>query len=217
MKILTRFIGLILLVSMTACSTHSNTSSSNRTEENNQIQIADDTWVALPQPSELGYSLSASQLLNVRYIDQANKTQSNQLPIQLQITQDKLVLAGFSSWGTRLLSLTYQDNQLDTYVMAGLGNTLPKPEQVLFNLMITLYPLEVWQPRLQQAGWKLTEQQTGNRQSQNIKQRTLFDNHGKLIAEINYASIDPLKGDITFINHALDFTIVIKTLQYQQD
>ena len=40
------------------------------------------------------------------------KNQSNQLPIQLQITQDKLVLAGFSSWGTRLLSLTYQDNQL---------------------------------------------------------------------------------------------------------
>ncbi|MCF7353745.1 DUF3261 domain-containing protein [Vibrio sp. CK2-1] len=215
MKILTRFIGWILLVSLTACSTQS--TPSNSSEENNRIQIADDTWVALPQPSELGYSLSASQLLSVRYIDQAKKAQSNQLPIQLQITQDKLVLAGFSSWGTRLLSLTYQDNQLDTYVMVGLGNTLPKPEQVVFNLMITLYPLEVWQPRLQQVGWKLTEQQTGNRQSQNIKQRTLFDNHGKLIAEINYASIDPLKGDITFINHALDFTIVIKTLQYQQD
>lgn len=215
MKTLTRIIGLLLLLAISACSTQS--PSSKAFEENNQIEVADNTWVALPQPSELGYTLTASQLLSVRYIDQAKKAQSNQLPIQLQITQDKLVLAGFSSWGTRLLSLTYQDNQLDTYVMAGLGNTLPKPEQVLFNLMITLYPLDVWQPRLQQAGWKLTEQQTGNRQSQNIKQRTLFDNHGKLIAEINYASIDPLKGDITFINHALDFTIVIKTLQYQQD
>ena len=212
MKILTRFIGWLLLVSLTACLTHSNTSSSNSSEENNRIQIADDTWVALPQPSDLGYTLTASQLLSVRYIDQTKKNQSNQLPIQLQITQDKLVLAGFSSWGTRLLSLTYQDNQLDTYVMAGLGNTLPKPEQVLFNLMITLYPLDVWQPRLQQTGWTLTEQQT-----EKTKQRTLFDNHGKLIAEINYASFDPLKGDITFINHALDFTIVIKTLQYQRD
>ncbi|WP_038150290.1 DUF3261 domain-containing protein [Vibrio litoralis] len=212
MKILTRFVGLILLVSLTACSTHSNTSSSDSSEENNRIQIADDTWVALPQPSELGYSLTASQLLSVRYIDQTKKAQSNQLPIQLQITQDKLVLAGFSSWGTRLLSLTYQNNRLDTYVMAGLANTLPKPEQVLFNLMITLYPLDVWQPRLQKAGWTLTEKQQNN-----TKQRILVDNHGTLIAEINYASIDPLKGDITFINHSLDFTIVIKTLQYQQD
>ncbi|GLT15147.1 DUF3261 domain-containing protein [Vibrio algivorus] len=217
MNILAKFIGLILLVSLTACSTHSKTSSFNSPEEKNRIQIADETWVALPQPSELGYTLTASQLLSVRYIDQTKKAQSNQLPIQLQITQDKLVLAGFSSWGTRLLSLSYQDNQFDTYVMAGLGSSLPKPEQVLFNLMITLYPLDVWQPKLQQIGWRLTEQQTDDSQLQHSKQRALFDNHGKLIAEINYASIDPLKGDITFINHALDFTIVIKTLQYQQD
>lgn len=73
MKILTRFIGWLLLVSLTACSTHSNTSSSNSSEENNRIQIADDTWVALPQPSDLGYTLTASQLLSVRYIDQTKK------------------------------------------------------------------------------------------------------------------------------------------------
>ena len=51
--------------------------------------------------------------------------------------------------------------------MAGLGNTLPKPEQVLFNLMITLYPLDVWQPRLQQTGWTLTEQQTEKTKQRN--------------------------------------------------
>ena len=212
MNHVTRIFSILLAMALSACSTPSNTEKSDNNADNNQVQLAENTWVTLPQPAELGYRLTASQLLNVRYIDQTKKAQSNQLPIQLQITQDKLVLAGFSSWGTRLLSLTYQDHQLDTYVMAGLGNTLPKPEQVLFNLMITLYPLEVWQPRLQQTGWVLTEQQT-----QNAKQRKLIDQHGKLIAEINYASIDPLKGDITFINHALDFTIVIKTLQYQQD
>lgn len=191
-------------------------------EQNTHIKIADNTWVHLPLPSQLGYAVTASQLLSVRYQDQHQQQQSNQLPIQLQITQDKVVLAGFSSWGTRLLSLTYQNQDIDTYVMTGLGGVLPQPEQVLFNLMITLWPVEVWQPQLQRIGWQLTETLTDSslepskpNHTPHAKQRTLINDKGQVVADIYYADRQALKGDITFINHALDFTIVIKTLQYQ--
>ncbi|WP_245879921.1 DUF3261 domain-containing protein [Vibrio gangliei] len=179
-------------------------------EQQNKVQLDDNAWVSLPQPADLGYTLTASQLLSVSYQDQAHQQQSQQLPIQLQVSQDKVVLAGFSSWGTRLLSLSYHDQQFDTYVMTGLSDQLPKPEQVLFNMMITLWPIEVWQTRLAPLGWQLTETQTSTG-----KTRVLLNSDQKTVAEIHYANIEPLKGDITFINHVLNFTIVIKTLQYQ--
>lgn len=205
---------LLMATIISACSTtQPTTEKSNNIESptSTQVEIAKETLVALPQPNQLGYDLTASQFLNVQYIDSQQTTQQHQLPIQLQVSQNKVVLAGFSSWGTRLLSLTYQDNQIETYVMSGLGNTLPKPDQVLFNLMITLWPLDVWQPHLHAIGWQLKQKQTDTK-----RQRQLINEQGQLMAEINYASVNPLKGDITFINHAFDFTIVIKTLQYQQ-
>ncbi|OEF25495.1 hypothetical protein A1QC_08710 [Vibrio rumoiensis 1S-45] len=179
----------------------------------NQVEIAQNVWVDMPKPADLGYSLTASQLISVQY-----KNTQNQLPIQLQVSPQKLVLAGFSSWGSRLLSLTYQDGKIDIDVMAGLGNALPKPEQVLFNLMITLWPLEVWQQPLSQVHWQLTEHINSDPKTNiQTKQRTLIDDQGKIMATIDYSSVDPLKGDISFINQQLGFTIKIKTLQYNQD
>ncbi|MFV0574850.1 MAG: DUF3261 domain-containing protein [Vibrio sp.] len=184
----------------------------------NQVEIAPRTWVSMPQPQDLGYTLNTSQLISATYHDEQNQTQQNQLPIQLQVTPNKIVLAGFSSWGTRLLSLTYQNSQIDTDVMMGLANSLPKPEQVLFNLMITLWPIDVWQDRLAPVGWKLTEQSVSGLATANaipvVKQRKLFSETGELVAEMNFTANEALKGDIEFINHPLDFSIEIKTLQY---
>ena len=94
------------------------------------VSLDNDTELALPLPSELGYSFTASQLINATW-----KNETQQLPVQVEVTPDKVVLAGFSSWGTRILSLQYQNQVIDTQVLSGLGATLPQPEQVLFNLM----------------------------------------------------------------------------------
>ncbi|MFA0519778.1 DUF3261 domain-containing protein, partial [Vibrio sp. 10N.222.55.E8] len=77
------------------------------------------------RPDQLGYSLIASQLISATW---QNDTQ--QLPVQVEITEGKVVLAGFSSWGTRILSLQYQNQQIDTQILSGLGAALPQPEQV---------------------------------------------------------------------------------------
>ncbi|CEO41500.1 DUF3261 domain-containing protein [Photobacterium kishitanii] len=188
-------IALLTTVFISGCATISQ-------PQSNQVEIASHTFVTLPTPAQLGYSLTASQLITATW----HQT-SHQLPVQLQVTPQALALAGFSSWGSRILSLDYTNHQLSTYVMPGLGSTLPEPKQVLFNMMITLWPLSAWQQPLQQIGWQL--KQTANH-------RQLVDNKGVVVADINYQDADKLKGVITFVNHKPNYTITIKTLQYQR-
>lgn len=165
------------------------------------VSINNDTELALPLPAELGYSLSASQLISATW-----ETDMQQLPVQVEVTADKVVLAGFSSWGTRILSLQYQNQVIDTQVLSGLGATLPQPEQVLFNLMLTLWPTEAWTQPLQTIGWHLVD--TDNT-------RTVFDDDQQAIIRIEYqakANEPKLSGDIVFKHLIQGYTITIQTL-----
>ncbi|MEZ8060748.1 DUF3261 domain-containing protein [Vibrio splendidus] len=165
------------------------------------VSINNDTELALPLPAELGYSLTASQLISATW-----KTDTQQLPVQVEVTADKVVLAGFSSWGTRILSLQYQNQVIDTQVLSGLGATLPQPEQVLFNLMLTLWPTEAWTQPLQNISWHLVD--TDNT-------RTVFDDDQQAIIRIEYqakANEQKLSGDIVFKHLIQGYTITIQTL-----
>lgn len=107
-------------------------------------------------PGTLGYNLKASQLITATW-SQEGVQKSEQLPVQLQVDNESIVLAGFSSWGTRILSLTYDGIDISTNVLPGLDGKLPAPEQVLFNLMITLWPTASWEPILNEINWKIIE------------------------------------------------------------
>ncbi|MEZ9268188.1 DUF3261 domain-containing protein [Vibrio splendidus] len=165
------------------------------------VSINKDTELALPLPAELGYSLTTSQLISATW-----ETDTQQLPVQVEVTADKVVLAGFSSWGTRILSLQYQNQVIDTQVLSGLGATLPQPEQVLFNLMLTLWPAEAWTQPLQNISWHLVD--TDNT-------RTVFDDDQQAIIRIEYqakANEPKLSGDIVFKHLIQGYTITIQTL-----
>ncbi|MEZ9571092.1 DUF3261 domain-containing protein [Vibrio splendidus] len=165
------------------------------------VSINNDTELALPLPAELGYSLTASQLISATW-----ETDTQQLPVQVEVTADKVVLAGFSSWGTRILSLQYQNQVIDTQVLSGLGATLPQPEQVLFNLMLTLWPTEAWTQPLQTIDWHLVD--TDNT-------RTVFDDDQQAIIRIEYqakTNEPKLSGDIVFKHLIQGYTITIQTL-----
>ncbi|MEZ8201065.1 DUF3261 domain-containing protein [Vibrio splendidus] len=165
------------------------------------VSINNDTELALPLPAELGYSLTASQLISATW-----ETDTQQLPVQVEVTADKVVLAGFSSWGTRILSLQYQNQVIDKQVLSGLGATLPQPEQVLFNLMLTLWPTEAWTQPLQTIDWHLVD--TDNT-------RTVFDDDQQAIIRIEYqakANEPKLSGDIVFKHLIQGYTITIQTL-----
>ncbi|AZL85263.1 DUF3261 domain-containing protein [Aliivibrio salmonicida] len=169
----------------------------------NQVEVSPEQFVTLPQPNQYGSDISLSQLISVNW-----HGGKQQLPVQLQLTGNKLVLAGFASWGSRILSLDYDGQTLNTYVMAGLSETLPPPEQVLFNVMITLWPAEAWKASLDSIGWSL--QDIGN-------QRVLSNDFGKTILIIDYSSIeDKLSGDIILTSPHLGYVITIKTFANAQ-
>ncbi|MEZ8606792.1 MULTISPECIES: DUF3261 domain-containing protein [unclassified Vibrio] len=165
------------------------------------VSIDNDTELALPMPAELGYSLTASQLISATW-----ETDTQQLPVQVEVTADKVVLAGFSSWGTRILSLQYQNQAIETQVLSGLGATLPQPEQVLFNLMLTLWPIEAWAQSLQGIGWHLVD--TDN-------SRTVFNDKKQAIIRIDYQAepnTHKTAGNIVFKHLTQGYTITIQTL-----
>ncbi|UPQ89368.1 DUF3261 domain-containing protein [Vibrio sinaloensis] len=171
-----------------------------------EVALSQDQSVHLPTPQSLGYRLAASQLIEASW-QQDKQSQSQQLPVQLQVGEDQLVLAGFSSWGTRILSVNYQQGRISSDVMAGLGATLPKPEQVLFNLMITLWPSSAWEGPLNKVRWQLVD---------NDDSRVIFNSDGDPVIDIQYSNQDRLNGTITF-RHLIDnYTISIKTLQFQR-
>ncbi|PSU59343.1 DUF3261 domain-containing protein [Photobacterium aphoticum] len=211
-----------------ASAQHAENAQTDTGEKANRVELAPSVWVTLPTPAELGASLTATQLISAAWNDQ-----QNQLPVQLEVTPEKLVLAGFSSWGARILSLTYQDQALSTDVLPGLGGVLPKPEQVLMNMMLTLWPQSAWQPSLQAVGWQLVDRP---------HQRQLLDNHGQVIVDIHYAGgsehvnskasdrlnqglnhglnnsltlSEKLGGDIVFTHRQLGYRITIKTMNFQ--
>ncbi|WP_299019756.1 DUF3261 domain-containing protein [uncultured Photobacterium sp.] len=188
----------ILLAVLTGCANQSSTSPVMQ----NQVEIRPGMQVTLPEPEQLGNTLIASQLITAQWQDQ-----TNQLPVQLEVSRDKIVLAGFSSWGARILSLTYQEKVIETQVLPGLGETLPKPEQVLFNLMLTLWPAESWQQSLQAVGWRLKD---------SPELRQLIDDKGDVVIEIHYNSVPHLDGDILFKDKKLGYLISIRTLNYSR-
>jgi hypothetical protein len=188
-------LGVVLGLLLSACSMVS------QQPTGASVSIDNDTELALPLPSELGYSFTASQLINATW---QNETQ--QLPVQVEVTPDKVVLAGFSSWGTRILSLQYQNQVIDTQVLSGLGATLPQPEQVLFNLMLTLWPVEAWTQPLESIGWYLVDTENS---------RTVFDDNQQAIIRIDYqadSGSDKTRGDIVFTHLLQGYTITIQTL-----
>ncbi|OEE50915.1 DUF3261 domain-containing protein [Vibrio anguillarum] len=188
----------LLLLMLSGCSLVPNQAST-------QVEISPNTFVTLPKPAQLGYQVTASQLISAHWQDD-NGQHNQQLPVQLQVTDDKIVLAGFSSWGTRILSLNYQQDTIETSVLNGLENTLPKPEQILFNLMITLWPRNAWEAPLNKVKWQIIDDEN---------RRTLINELGETVIVIDYQHPFSMKGDIRFHNQLLNYTITITTLSAQ--
>lgn len=167
-----------------------------------QVQVSTKQFVDLPQPRALQQTINVSQLITAQWGD-ANK---QKLLVQLQVTPQQVALAGFSAWGVKLLSLTYWGNdwgnKIETNVMTGLADTLPQPEQILFNVMLAIWPLSSWDEALARIGWKLQE---------NHLQRLLFDENGELVIRIDYQKKPYLEGKIIFKHQCLDYTISIET------
>ncbi|MHA2741527.1 DUF3261 domain-containing protein [Vibrio harveyi] len=192
------FITMIFVTLLSACSLVPKQSTPS-------VEIEQGVSVALPAPNDLGYHLTASQLITATWTAEGKERQE-QLPVQLQVNSNDVTLAGFSSWGTRILSLNYNGEQINAEILTGLDGTLPEPEQVLFNLMITLWPSSAWEAPLNKVRWRMIDDEYS---------RTVFNSDGEKIIDIRYENHDKLKGKISFNHLQHPFSISIQTLQYQ--
>ncbi|WED25960.1 DUF3261 domain-containing protein [Vibrio sp. DW001] len=184
-----------LLLSLFGCT-------SLQTQPNTLVDIAPNTSVQLPLPKDLQLDITVNQIITAEW-----NNATHQLPVLLEVDEHSVKLAGFSSWGTRILSLEYTEDKIESEVLAGLGTSLPDPKQVLFYLMITLWPQEVWQTKLDDIGWKLTE---------SAHLRTLLNEQGKEVVIIQYTNINKLAGDIHMSNTISNYRITIQTLSLSQ-
>jgi len=166
------------------------------------VEVTQGLFIALPQPSELKENINVSQLITAQW-GESNK---QKLLVQLQVDQQKVILAGFSAWGVKLLSLSYFGEQfghkIETNVIAGLADKLPQPEQVLFNVMLAIWPEDSWHEPLESIGWRL---------QQTPLQRILIDDKGDVIITIDYQRKPYLNGLITYQDHRLDYRVDIET------
>jgi len=193
------FIVLFSSIILSACSLQPALKESNQPVV---VEISSGVFVSLPKPAQLKQVLNVSQLITAHWNKEGKGPLQQKLLVQLQVDQEQVVLAGFSSWGARILSLNYSAEQINTYVMTGLADTLPKPEQVLFNVMLSIWPVEAWIIPLQKIGWQLKE---------TALQRLLIDDQGQVIVEINYQKKPYLTGLISFKHLILNYQVDIET------
>lgn len=187
------FFSFFIVLSLAGCSMISNLHPV-------QVEIDNGIFVELPKPAQLQETINVSQLISAKW----GEEKEQKLLVQLQVDEQQVVLAGFSAWGAKLLSLHYSGNEIETSVLNGLTDTLPKPEQILFNVMLSIWPIESWQAVLSRVGWQLQD---------NNLQRLLINPKGEVIVTINYQKTPYLEGVITFEHHKLDYFITIETNQ----
>jgi hypothetical protein len=169
-----------------------------------QVEVQRGVFVNLPKPAELGQTLNVSQLITAQW----GEEKQQKLLVQLQVEPQQVVLAGFSAWGTRILSLGYSGEEIQTYLLNGLADTLPKPEQVLFHVMLSIWPVEAWQKSLAEIGWVLVDSDL---------QRKLIDDKGLVVIDITYQRKPYIDGTILFKHNTLDYVITIETNKTDTD
>ncbi|WP_028022978.1 DUF3261 domain-containing protein [Enterovibrio calviensis] len=170
-------------------------------EPKSRVALAKGVSVTLPTPAEFGGRVSVSQLINADWEGEAHT-----LPVHLEITPERVVLVGFSAWGTRLITATYENGRLEEDALAGLGIVLPDSRQILMNLMIALWPVEAWAPHLKPINWTLIEQD---------EHRILRDESGETVIEIQYDEpfkLGTVPAFIQYEHKQQHYRITIKTL-----
>ena len=151
--------------------------------------------VTLPAPG-IAPAINEQQLLTGTF-----KGRQQSLLVLLSADQRQLSLAGLSSLGIRLFRITYDEQGIHTDQSIVLPE-LPPASQVLADIMLSHWPIEVWQKQLP-PGWHL--QDSGDR-------RQLRDPGGKLITEIRYMQHNGRRAPISVQQLAFGYFISIQYL-----
>ena len=186
------FVWLTLVLLLTACS-------SVPKEKSAQAWLKPAVKVNLPTPN-LTPAIDEQQLLTVNF---KNKQQS--LLVLLNADDKHISVAGLSPLGIRLFRLIYNEQGIETEQNI-VAPELPPANQVLLDIMLSHWPLDVWQQRLPK-GWSLKDQN-------NIRQ--LRDPKDEVIVEIHYEVHAKKMRPISLQHFAFGYLIQIQHLDDAQ-
>lgn len=151
--------------------------------------------VMLPAPG-ISPPFSQQQLLTGSF-----KGRQQSLLVLLNADAQQITLAGLSSLGIRLFRVTYNQQGIHTEQSLVLPE-MPPASQVLADIMLSRWPLAVWQQQLP-PGWTLKDR--GNR-------RQLRDAEGELITEIRYLQRGSQRLPVSVQQFAFGYQITIQDL-----
>ena len=150
-------------------------------------------WQLLP-PSSLGAVRAVNQRLRAAYADQEIS-----LDCAVSVTTELITVIGLLPAGPRLFTVSYDGRQVDAETSQDVPAAL-KPERLLNDLQLALWPRQALERAFENSRWRLTEPDPRTR-------RLLRD--GRLVAEVHYGTADPWTGRIWLVNFDGGYSIAV--------
>jgi hypothetical protein len=148
-------------------------------------------------PATLGAERAANQRLRAAFGDQEVS-----LDCVVKVSAGHLTVIGLVPGGPRMFSVDYDGEHVAAQESAEIPEDL-RPQLLLNDLQLTLWPLPALQSALDHSRWTVTEPDARTR-------RLARDR--KLIAEVHYASADPWTGRAWLVNFERGYSITIDSL-----
>lgn len=147
-------------------------------------------------PSTLGSTLSASQRLRAAYADQELS-----LDCAIDVTAGRITVIGLAPAGPRVFTVNYDGQRVESETSAGVPAAL-KPERLLNDLQLALWPKAALERAFDHSRWRLAEPDPRTR-------RLLRD--GTLVAEVHYADADPWSGRLWLVNFDGGYSLAVES------
>jgi hypothetical protein len=167
-----------------------------------KVELIAGQWLTLPSPAQLALNVNATQILTAQYTLK-NKPQTYTSQLQIEASEQRLVMLAMAGWGGELFSIDYDGINIKT-------SSLPMPnsaigiQHTLTDFILTYADAELLRDMLQTTNIKLI----------NKPRQRIFTLHRQPIIKIDYQNLDPWQGNITLRNLKYRYLIKIMTISH---
>jgi len=146
-------------------------------------------------PDTLGGSRDAQQILRAAF-----GAREATLRSVVSVSPQKIEMVVLSALGQRAMSLEWNGHDWKVETAPMVPSTL-RPEWLVADLQLALWPLPVLRAAYQPAGWEVSEPGGGVRR---------LRRDGKLVAEVAYADSDPWHGRYWISNFRYGYALAVQ-------
>jgi len=156
----------------------------------------------LLSPEDLGYSLSAQQLIRIHFADDLQ-----QMLVQLTVSPQRLELVALDGFATPLFKLDYDGETLKQQsFVPQLDSAMA--EFILADIQLVYWPLARLQQLLQAQSFELKE--TACQQAEHCRS---FYQEQQLVSQVEYHGSELWQDEVSLKNFLANYQIEISTLE----